>query len=50
LVASYPARQQHMRKVVFLPGAGGSARFWEPVARRLPSDWDKVTRLAGPRG
>jgi pimeloyl-ACP methyl ester carboxylesterase len=31
-----------MRKVLFLPGAAGSARFWEPVARRLPDDWDKV--------
>ena len=31
-----------MRKVLFLPGAGGSARFWEPVAQRLPRDWDKV--------
>jgi pimeloyl-ACP methyl ester carboxylesterase len=31
-----------MRKVLFLPGAGGSAQFWEPVARRLPDDWDKV--------
>jgi pimeloyl-ACP methyl ester carboxylesterase len=31
-----------MRKVLFLPGAGGSAQTWEPVAQRLPSDWDKV--------
>jgi pimeloyl-ACP methyl ester carboxylesterase len=31
-----------MCKVLFLPGAGGSARFWEPVALRLPRDWDKV--------
>jgi pimeloyl-ACP methyl ester carboxylesterase len=25
--------------VAFLPGAGGAASFWEPVARRLPSGW-----------
>ena len=31
-----------MRKVLFLPGAGGSADFWRPVARRLPEAWDKV--------
>jgi len=30
-----------MRKVLFLPGAGGSAKFWEPVAQRLPTDWNK---------
>jgi pimeloyl-ACP methyl ester carboxylesterase len=28
--------------VVFLPGAGGSARFWEPVADRLPATWDRT--------
>lgn len=31
--------------VVFLPGAGGSPRFWEPVASRLPKAWD--TTLLG---
>lgn len=31
-----------MRKVLFLPGAGGSPAFWKPVAERLPDDWDKV--------
>jgi pimeloyl-ACP methyl ester carboxylesterase len=31
-----------MRKVLFLPGAGGSAEFWQPVAHRLPDEWDKV--------
>jgi surfactin synthase thioesterase subunit len=30
-----------MRKVLFLPGVGGSAKFWEPVAQRLPTDWNK---------
>jgi pimeloyl-ACP methyl ester carboxylesterase len=32
----------NMRKVLFLPGAGGSAEFWQPVAGRLPDEWDKV--------
>lgn len=31
-----------MRKLLFLPGAGGSADFWQPVARLLPTDWQKV--------
>jgi pimeloyl-ACP methyl ester carboxylesterase len=26
-------------RVVFLPGAGGAASFWHPVAERLPGDW-----------
>lgn len=30
-----------MHKVLFLPGAGGSADFWKPVGSRLPSDWPK---------
>ncbi|WP_114952480.1 alpha/beta fold hydrolase [Sphingosinicella terrae] len=29
-----------MTKKLFLPGASGSARFWKPVAERLPTDWD----------
>ncbi|MGE0861839.1 MAG: alpha/beta fold hydrolase [Gammaproteobacteria bacterium] len=29
------------RRVLFLPGAGGSASFWRPVGERLPADWDK---------
>jgi pimeloyl-ACP methyl ester carboxylesterase len=29
--------------ILFLPGAGGSEKFWEPVAQRLPSDWNKVS-------
>jgi len=29
-------------RVVFLPGAGGDARFWWPVARLLPPDWEMV--------
>lgn len=27
---------------IFLPGAGGSAAFWQPVADRLPADWPKI--------
>lgn len=27
--------------ILFLPGAGGSAEFWKPVAQRLPADWPK---------
>lgn len=30
-----------MHKVLFLPGAGGSADFWKPVGSRLPADWPK---------
>jgi len=28
--------------VLFLPGAGGDGRFWQPVADRLPAAWPKV--------
>ena len=28
-------------KILFLPGAGGSADFWKPVGARLPADWPK---------
>lgn len=28
--------------VLFLPGAGGAAGFWRPVARRLPTGWRKT--------
>jgi pimeloyl-ACP methyl ester carboxylesterase len=28
-----------VRRVVFLPGASGDGRFWEPVASLLPADW-----------
>ncbi|EJN14487.1 putative hydrolase or acyltransferase of alpha/beta superfamily [Bradyrhizobium sp. YR681] len=31
-----------MRKIFFLPGAGGSPEFWQPVARLLPNERDKV--------
>ncbi len=31
-----------MTRVVFLPGAGGSADFWRPVAARLPPAWERV--------
>jgi pimeloyl-ACP methyl ester carboxylesterase len=36
-----------MKRVVFLPGAGGSAEFWRPLAALLPSHWSK-TLLAWP--
>jgi pimeloyl-ACP methyl ester carboxylesterase len=29
-------------RVLFLPGAGGSADFWRPVAARLPPTWEQV--------
>ena len=32
-----------MRKVLFLPGAGGSPSFWQPVMERLPADWNMST-------
>jgi pimeloyl-ACP methyl ester carboxylesterase len=28
-------------KILFLPGAGGSADFWKPVGAQLPADWPK---------
>jgi pimeloyl-ACP methyl ester carboxylesterase len=28
-----------MAKILFLPGAGGSADFWKPVAKLLPAEW-----------
>lgn len=31
-----------MHKILFLPGAGGSPEFWQPVAKLLPVEWDKV--------
>jgi pimeloyl-ACP methyl ester carboxylesterase len=31
-----------MRKILFLPGAGGSPEFWQPVARLLQNEWDKL--------
>lgn len=36
-----------MRPVLFLPGAGGAAAFWQPVGERLPAAWPK-TYLAWP--
>jgi pimeloyl-ACP methyl ester carboxylesterase len=33
---------KRMRRVLFLPGAGGSPEFWRPVAHRLPDAWGKV--------
>lgn len=29
-----------MVRVVYLPGMSGSGQFWQPVADRLPADWD----------
>jgi pimeloyl-ACP methyl ester carboxylesterase len=31
-----------MRKILFLPGAGGSPEFWRPVAKLLPAEREKV--------
>jgi pimeloyl-ACP methyl ester carboxylesterase len=36
------AEVQKMGKILFLPGAGGSPEFWQPVAKLLPDEWDKV--------
>jgi pimeloyl-ACP methyl ester carboxylesterase len=36
-----------MQTVLFLPGARGSATFWQPVADRLPREWAKI-RFAWP--
>lgn len=30
------------RKLLFLPGVGADPAFWHPVARLLPSGWDKT--------
>lgn len=30
-----------MTRLLFLPGAGGSAGFWNPVADRLQTHWDR---------
>lgn len=38
---------QTTRRVLLLPGAGGDATFWSPVAQRLPTEWDTVA-LAWP--
>ena len=32
----------HTPSVVFLPGAGGSPEFWEPVADLLPANWGRT--------
>lgn len=29
-------------RILFLPGAGGRRDFWQPVADRLPSTWERV--------
>ena len=38
----YQSPSSGLRKVLFLPGAGGSPEFWRPVANLLPEAWDKV--------
>ena len=35
-------RKVDMRKVMFLPGAGGSAEFWKPAGSRLPVAWSPI--------
>jgi pimeloyl-ACP methyl ester carboxylesterase len=30
-----------MSRILFLPGAGASPQFWQPVGERLPLDWAK---------
>jgi pimeloyl-ACP methyl ester carboxylesterase len=30
------------RRLVFLPGAGGSPQFWRPLGNLLPNEWSKV--------
>jgi pimeloyl-ACP methyl ester carboxylesterase len=30
------------RRIIFLPGVSGDGRFWKPVAKRLPGDYEKV--------
>lgn len=29
-------------RVVYLPGMSGASDFWQPVARRLPTDWTHI--------
>ncbi len=29
-------------RLLFLPGVSGQGSFWEPVAARLPADWDRT--------
>jgi pimeloyl-ACP methyl ester carboxylesterase len=29
-------------RLALLPGAGGAAAFWQPVADRLPADWPRT--------
>jgi hypothetical protein len=33
------------RKILLLPGANRSPQFWQPVAKRLPDQWDKVLHV-----
>lgn len=32
----------YRNRVLFLPGAGGSASFWEHVACLMPSGWETI--------
>lgn len=37
-----PVRLDRTPRVLFLPGASGDGRFWQPVTERLPATWDCV--------
>lgn len=41
-MARDPGRTVTTPRILFLPGAGGSAGFWRPVCERLPIPWRKV--------
>jgi pimeloyl-ACP methyl ester carboxylesterase len=30
------------RRLIFLPGVGGDAAFWQPVSEHLPDEWEKI--------
>lgn len=36
------SRRMARRRVLFLPGAGGDGRFWQPLAAHLPTEWERV--------
>jgi pimeloyl-ACP methyl ester carboxylesterase len=37
-----------MRKILFLPGAGGCPKFWQPVAERMPDEREKKAFFGWP--
>jgi pimeloyl-ACP methyl ester carboxylesterase len=47
VAAATPAPVAPAPRVLLLPGAGGDAAFWAPVAALLPAGWETV-RLAWP--